>query len=321
MGLALPYQKQKKQQFNALSGRSNFFTRLRNNYEIYLLMIPGLVFLLLFKYTPMYGIIIAFKDFNIFDGISGSKWVGLQNFSRLFNSDEFYQVFRNTLLISFYKIGILFPIPIFIAVLLNEVKKMLFKRTIQTVIYLPHFLSWVIIGGLFVNILSPSGGLINNFIELFGGQPVTFMMDNHWFRSVLVFTTGWKEAGWGAIIYIAAIAGIEQELYEAAVIDGAGRIRQIIHITIPGIASTIVLMFILRIGSVLDAGTEQILIMYNPVVYKTADVIGTYVYRIGLGKMDYSFSTAVGLFNSVVGFLLIITGNTVSKKLLHKSIW
>lgn len=291
------------------------------NLDLYLLMIPGLVFLILFKYTPMYGILIAFQDFNVFDGIAGSKWVGMQNFNKLFLSDEFYLVFRNTLLISFYKIVILFPIPIVAAILLNEVRNYIFKRTVQTVIYLPHFLSWVIIGGLFVNILSPSTGLVNSMIKALGGQPINFLMDNHWFRSVLVFTAGWKEVGWNSIVFIAAISGIEQELYEAAVMDGAGRINQIIHITIPRIASTIVLMLILRLGYVLEAGTEQILLMYSPVVYKTGDVIGTFVYRMGLGKMDYSFSTAVGLFNSVIGFLLVVTGNAVSKKLLQKSIW
>lgn len=305
----------------AVARKKTVWGKISGNLDLYLLMIPGLVFLLLFKYTPMYGVLIAFQDFNIFDGIAGSQWVGLQNFNKLFHSEEFYAVFRNTLFISFYKIVILFPIPIFIAVLLNEIKKMFFKRTIQTIIYLPHFLSWVIIAGLFVNILSPSGGLVNNIIKAFGGEPVSFLMDNRFFRGVLVFTAGWKEAGWNAIIFIAAIAGIDQELYEAAMMDGAGRIKQMVYITIPGIASTIVLMFILRLGNVLEAGTEQILMMYNPVVYKTGDVIGTYVYRVGLGKMDYSFSTAVGLFNSVVGFILIITGNTMSKKFVQKGIW
>lgn len=294
---------------------------IRKNLDLYLLMIPGLVFLLIFKYTPMYGVLIAFQEFNVFKGIGGSSWVGLSHFNKLFHSDDFYLVLRNTLLISVYKIVFLFPVPIFIAVVLNEVKKMLFKRTIQTIIYLPHFLSWVIIGGLFVNILSPSGGVVNQVIQAFGGEPISFMMDNRWFRSVLILSAGWKEVGWSAIIYIAAISGIDQEMYEAALIDGAGRIKQIIHITIPSILSTIVLMLILRLGSVLDAGLEQVLVMYNPAVYETSDIIGTFVYRTGLGKMDYSFSTAVGLFNSVVGLILVMSGNYFSKKLVQKSIW
>lgn len=293
---------------------------LRNT-DYYLLLIPGLLFLLVFKYTPMYGVIIAFQDFNIFEGIRGSEWVGFEQFHRLLQSAEFAQVFTNTLLISVYKIVILFPIPILIALILNEVRWMAFKRTIQTIIYMPHFLSWVIISGLFITILSPSGGLVNNIIRSFGGEPISFFMSNDYFRSVIVLTAGWKEVGWNAIVFIAAIAGIEQEQYEAASIDGAGRIRKMFHISLPGILPTIVLMFILRLGSVLDAGTEQILTMYNPVVYETGDVIGTFVYRMGLGKMDYSFSTAVGLFNSVVGFILVVSGNYVSKKLVKRGIW
>ncbi|ASA26238.1 ABC transporter permease [Paenibacillus donghaensis] len=291
------------------------------NRDYYVLLIPGLLFLLLFKYTPMYGVLIAFQNFNIFDGIRGSEWVGLAQFHKLILSEEFGQVFMNTLLISVYKIVLLFPVPIVIALVLNEVRRMFFKRTVQTIIYLPHFLSWVIISGLFVTILSTSGGLVNNIIQWFGGEPISFFVSNQYFRSLVVFTAGWKEVGWNAIIFIAAIAGIDQEQYEAAAIDGAGRIRRMLHISLPGILPTIVLMFILRLGSVLDAGTEQILTMYNPVVYETADVIGTFVYRIGLGKMDYSFSTAVGLFNSVVGFILVISGNYISRKLLNRGIW
>lgn len=292
-----------------------------SNWDMYLLLVPGLIFLLLFKYSPMYGVVIAFQDFNIFSGIGGSEWVGLEQFQRLVHSDDFLKVLTNTLLISFYKIAILFPIPILIALILNEVRKMFFKRTIQTIVYLPHFLSWVIISGLFVNILSPSGGLVNEIIRSFGGEPISFLQDNAFFRSVVVFTAGWKETGWNAIIFIAAIAGIDQEQYEAASIDGAGRIRKMISITLPGILPTIVLMFILRIGNLLEAGTEQILTMYNPLVYDSGDVIGTYVYRMGLGQQDYSFSTAVGLFNSVVGFLLVVGGNMLSKKFLKRSIW
>ncbi|NOU82504.1 ABC transporter permease subunit [Paenibacillus sp. LMG 31459] len=288
---------------------------------MYALLLPGLVFLLLFKYTPMYGILIAFQDFNIFGGIGGSEWVGLAQFEKLIHSSDFMNVLINTLVISLYKIVILFPIPVLIALLLNEVKRMFFKRTIQTVIYLPHFLSWVIISGLFITILSPAGGLVNEIISSFGGHPVSFLTDNQFFRSVIVFTAGWKETGWNAIVFIAAIAGIEQEQYEAAAIDGAGRIRQMISITLPGILPTVVLMFILRIGSLLEAGTEQILTMYNPLVYQTGDVIGTYVYRLGLGQQDYSFSTAVGLFNSVVGFVLVLSGNMLSRKFLNRSIW
>lgn len=285
------------------------------------MMIPGLAFLILFKYVPMYGLTIAFQDFNIFAGITGSEWVGWANFQKLLGSSEFYQVFTNTLLISIYKLVFQFPIPILFAILLNEMRSMFVKRTIQTVIYLPHFLSWVVVSGLFVSILSTPGGLLNQVIQALGGEPIAFMMEKSFFRSVVVTSNIWKDAGYGAIVYIAAISGIDQEIYEAARVDGAGRIRQIIHITIPGLASTIVLMFILRLGQLLNAGTEQILMMYNPVVYEVGDVIGTYVYRMGIGKMDYSFSTAVGLFESVVGFILLMSGNFLCRKLVNRSIW
>ncbi len=294
---------------------------LRKNYDMYLLLIPGLVLLILFKYVPMYGITIAFQDFSIFKGISESDWVGWANFAKLFSSEEFFQIFRNTLLISLYKLAVTFPLPIFIALVLNEIKRMTYKKVVQTVIYMPHFLSWVVVAGMFTAILSTSNGLINNIIAALGGEAVPFMMSKSWFRTILVVSEAWKGMGWGAIIYIAAISGIDQEMYEAAALDGAGRLRQILHITLPNLTSTIVLMLILRLGKILDAGTEQILMMYNPAVYEVSDVIGTYVYRMGIGKMDYSFSTAVGLFNSVVGCILVMGGNYLSGKMTNKSIW
>ncbi|MDQ0878587.1 putative aldouronate transport system permease protein [Paenibacillus sp. V4I3] len=321
MSVTLTELERKKAHAKPKTKGSGRWKLILTNFDLYLLLVPGLLVLFVFKYAPMYGIIIAFQDFNIFDGFARSKWVGLDQFEKLIHSEEFYQVFMNTLLISVYKIVLLFPIPIIIALFLNEVRKAFFKKTIQTIIFLPHFLSWVIISGLFINILSPSGGLVNNMIQWFGGTPISFFLDNQFFRSVVVFTAGWKESGWNAIIFIAAIAGIEQEQYEAASIDGAGRIRQMLHITLPGILPTIILILILRMGYLLEAGTEQILTMYNSVVYQSGDVIGTFVYRQGLGQQDYSFSTAVGLFNSLVGFILIVAGNELSKKLIKRSIW
>ncbi|SHJ13213.1 carbohydrate ABC transporter membrane protein 1, CUT1 family [Clostridium amylolyticum] len=294
---------------------------IKKDWDLYLLLVPGLVTLFIFKYTPMYGLIIAFQDFNIFSGITGSEWVGLANFRKLFSSPEFLNVFRNTLIISVSKIIFLFPLPIILAILLNEIKNLIFKKSVQTVIYLPHFISWVIVSGLFMNLLSVNGGIVNTIISKFGGQPIAFFMEPSKFRPLLVITEGWKEVGWGTIVYLAAITGIEQEQYEAAKIDGANKLQQILSITIPGIAPTIVLMFILRLGSVLEAGTEQIMVMYNAVVYNVSDVIGTYVFRVGLGTSDYSFSTAVGLFNSVVSFMLVVGGNYLCKKFLDKSIW
>ena len=295
---------------------------IKKDWDLYLLLIPGILALILFKYTPMYGLIIAFQDYNIFtEGIMNNEWVGFANFQRLFSTPEFVNVFKNTLIISISKVIFLFPLPIIMALLMNEIKNLMFKRTVQTVIYLPHFISWVIVYGLFVNLLSANDGIINTIIVALGGEKIPFFMDSSVFRPLLVFTEGWKETGWSTIVYLAAITGIDQEQYEAARIDGANKFQQIKSITLPGIAPTIVLMFILRLGSILEAGTEQIMVMYNPTVYNVADVIGTYVVRVGLGTMDYSFSTAVGLFNSVVAFVLVVTGNYLAKKYTEKGIW
>lgn len=303
------------------SGPRRLMRDVWKDWDLYIMLIPGLIFLLIFKYSPMYGIIIAFKDFNIFAGMADSPWVGWANFERLVHSPEFANVFRNTLIISVYKIIFLFPLPIIMAILMNEIKNMIFKRSIQTIVYLPHFLSWVIVSGLFIDLLSTNGGLVNRLIEQLGGKPIAFFMDTSVFRSLLITSAGWKEVGWGTIIYLAAITAIDVQLYEAAKIDGAGRFRQIWHITVPGLVPIIMLMFILRLGNILEAGTEQILVMYNSIVYGVADVIGTFVYRVGLGQQDYSFTTAVGLFDSVIGFILIISGNALSRKLLKRSIW
>lgn len=310
-----------KVQLKKAKRKNRVWIDIKKDWDLYLLLIPGILTLFLFKYTPFYGLLIAFQDFNIFSGIAGSEWVGLDNFRRLFSSREFSLIFQNTLVISITKIIFLFPLPIFIAVMLNEIINTKFKKAVQTVIYLPHFISWVIVSGLFINLLSINGGIINRVIESLGGQPVGFFMDKEWFRLLLVFTDGWKEVGWGTIVYLAAIVGIEQEQFEAAKIDGANKFQQILNITIPNIAPTIILMFILRLGNILEAGTEQILVMYNPIVYEVADVIGTYVFRVGLGTSDYSFSTAVGLFNSVISFVLIVSGNKLTKKYFGKSIW
>ena len=303
----------------------SYFKRLRSDivkdWDLYFMLLPGVIFLIIFKYAPMYGIVIAFKDFNIFAGMAASPWVGWENFERLTTSPQFSNVFRNTLIISLYKIIFLFPLPIAMAILMNELRHLIFKRTVQTIVYLPHFLSWVIVSGLFIDLLSTNGGLVNKVIVQFGGEPIAFFMEPSVFRSLLITSAGWKEIGWNSIIYLAAISAIDLQLYEAARIDGAGRFRQIWHITIPGLIPIISLMLILRLGNILEAGTEQILVMYNAIVYNVADVIGTFVYRIGLGQQDYSFTTAVGLFESVIGFILIISGNYLSRKYLHRGIW
>lgn len=301
--------------------KKTVLSQIKQNSDMYMLLLPGLALLILFKYVPMYGILIAFQDFNIFDGIAGSEWVGFAHFAKMFQSAEFYRVLWNTLALNIAKIVVMFPIPIILAILLNEMRCEAYKKSVQTIIYIPHFLSWVVVGGLFVNILSPTSGIVNQIIKMMGEKPVPFMTSNSWFRSVLVVSATWKEAGYNAIIYIAAIAGISQEIYEAAKMDGAGRFRRIIHITLPELSSTIILMLILRLGEILINGTEQVLIMYNSVVYETGDIIGSYVYRMGIGKMEYSFTTAVGLFESIVGLVLVMGGNALSRRMLDKSIW
>lgn len=299
---------------------------LRSHYDMYLLLIPGLLFIFVFNYLPMYGITLAFKDFNMFAGsnpfssLLKSEWVGLEHFRNLFGRSDFRQAFGNTLIISFYKLVFLFPLPIVLAIMLNELRVVLYKKILQTVLYLPHFLSWAVVSGIFVTLLG-STGIVNQFLEQVFGHSISFLMDTSVFRAVLVATDGWKDIGWSSIIYLAAITAIDQEQYEAATVDGASKLQKIFYITIPGIAPTILLLLILKVGHILEAGFEQIFIMYNPTVYEVADIIGTYVYRMGLGQMDFSLGTAVGLFNSVVAFILIVSANGLAKKYLKRSIW
>lgn len=290
-------------------------------WDFYLMLIPALLFLLVFKYAPMYGVVIAFKDFNIIQGVMKSPWVGLQHFRELFAFSEFPQVVRNTLIISLMKLVIGFPAPIIMALLLNELRFALFKRTVQTITYLPHFISWVVIGGITVDLLSPNSGIVNMVLQSFGVKPIFFMTDEKLFRWILVLTDIWKEAGWGAIIYLAALLGINEELFQAATVDGAGRIRQIWHISLPGIRSTIVVLLLLRLGNVLDVGFEQVLAMYNPTVYSVADIIDTYVFRVGLGTMQFGLTTAAGLFKSVIGCILLIVANYIARRLGEDGIY
>ncbi|WP_135555738.1 ABC transporter permease [Paenibacillus cymbidii] len=284
-------------------------------WDLYLMMVPALLFLVVFKYAPMYGVVIAFKDYNLIQGVFGSRWVGLQYFRELFAFDEFPQVIRNTLAISLMKLIVGFPAPIVLALLLNELRLNKFKRSVQTVTYLPHFISWVVIGGIAVDVLSPSSGIVNKAIQAFGFEPIFFLSSEKLFRWILVFSDTWKEVGWGAIIYLAALLGINDELFQAATVDGAGRMRQIWHISLPSIRSTIIVLLLLRIGHLLDAGFEQVLVMYNTTVYDVADIIDTYVFRVGLGTMQFGLTTAAGLFKSVIGCVLLVLANTLARRM------
>ena len=281
---------------------------------LYLLLIPGLAYVIIFHYIPMAGLVIAFQDYKVFLGISGSKFVGFANFERLFQTSKFLSVLTNTFIISGYKILFGFPVPIILALMINEVRQKGFQRTVQTVVYLPHFLSWVIMSGIVMNLLAPGDGVINLIIKAFGGKPVFFLAESSYFRTILVVTDIWKEMGWNAIIYLAALAGVPQELHEAAVIDGSNRLQRIFYISLPYILPTITVMFLLRLGGVLNAGFDQVFSLYNSAVYDVGDVLDTYVYRIGVVDRKYGFSTAVGLFKSVVACIFVLTFNYIANK-------
>ena len=293
---------------------------VRGEWELHAMLLGAVSLLIIFRYLPMGGLLMAFQDYDIFEGFAASPWVGLRHFRALFSSVEFPIVLRNTLLISLYKIIFFFPIPILIALMLNEVTHARFKRTIQTIVYLPHFLSWVIVTGLVFDMFSNTG-VVNRLLSMLGGERRRFLMEPALFRSFVVGSAIWKEAGYSAIIFLAAIAGIDPTLYEAAMVDGAGRIKQILHITLPGILPIIVISLLLRVGTIMDANVEQIRAMYNPTVYATGDVIGTFIYRTGLSNMEYSYASAVGLFNSVVSFTLVVLANSASRKLVSRSLW
>lgn len=287
---------------------------IKHKYVLYLMLIPGLLFYLIYRYLPMCGIIIAFKDYNIFSGIFDSKWVGLYHFEKLFQSSAFFRALQNSLIISSLKLIINFPLPIVLAIFLNEIRNERFKKTVQTITYFPHFLSWVVVAGLLNNLLSPTDGLINALIKASGGKAINFLVNKAWFRPILIVSDLWVSLGWNSILYIAAINSIDPTLYEAATVDGAGRWRRMWHITLPGIRPTIVMLLILRIGSIMSNGFEQVYLLYSPLVYAVGDVLETYVYRIGMVDARYDFSTAVGLFQSVVNFTLILTANWLAHR-------
>ncbi len=285
------------------------------------LFLPGIIYYLVFHYAPMYGVIIAFKDYKFSLGILGSHWVGWEHFDRMFRTESFLFALRNTFLISMYKLVFGFPAPIVLALLLNEVVHERFKKTIQTISYLPHFVSWVILAGLFTQILSPSQGIVNFAIRQLGGKPVYFLADPRWFRSVLVATSIFQQIGWGSIIYIATLAGVNPEYYEAARMDGANRWQQAIHVTLPALTPVITIMLILAIGRLVNDEFDQIFNLYNPAVYSVGDVIQTYTYRAGLVDMNYSYAAAVGLFKNLFALVLIVGANGVTKRINEYGIW
>ncbi|WP_281885134.1 sugar ABC transporter permease [Paenibacillus sp. YYML68] len=288
---------------------------------LYFLTIPGIVYYLLFKYVPLAASFIAFKDYNIFKGVFGSPWVGFKHFERMFEHADFLRILKNTFILGGLDIIIAFPMPIVIALMLNELRIVAYKRVIQTVIYMPHFLSWVIIGGIAVGILSPSTGIVNQFIKWLGFEPIYFLAENSMIRGVLVTSGVWKEVGWGTIIYLAALAGVNPDLYEAAEIDGANRWQQTLAITIPSILPAMTILFLLKIGDFLDYGFDRVFVFLNPLTYENGEILDTYIYRAGLLQQEYSYTTAVGLFKSLVGLTLIVVANKLSKKATGESLY
>ncbi len=291
--------------------------RYRN---VYIILLPTLLFYIIFRYIPMFGNIIAFQDYSIAKGITGSDFVGFENFISFFKSYNFWDLLRNTVLLNVYGLIFGFPAPIILALLLNEVRCKRFKKAAQTITYMPHFISVVVAVSMVLTFLS-SDGLFNVIRQELGMGPLSFMTEPKYFRSIFTLAGIWQNTGFSSIVYLAALSGVDQELYEAAKVDGAGRWKQLLHVTLPGIAPTIIIMLIMRIGQMLSIGYEKIILMYNPTIYETADVISTYVYRRGLLDGDYGFATAVGMFNSLINLLLLITANRVSKKMTETALW
>ncbi|WP_378949455.1 ABC transporter permease [Paracoccus sp. R86501] len=294
---------------------------LKREWQLYLLLLPTIIWLLVFLYKPMYGLQIAFKDYSIFRGVAGSPWIGLEHFYTLFGNDQFLRALKNTVIISFYSLLFGFPVPILLALMFNEVLNATFKKTAQTIVYLPHFISSVIIAGIVITAFSPSAGIVNTVMGWFGVDPVYFLTKPEWFRPIFVGTGIWQEAGFQSIVYLAAMAGISPTLYESAVVDGASRWQMVWKITLPSILPTIIIMLIIRIGNMLEVSFEMIILLYQPATYETADVVNTFIYRQGLQGGQYDLAAAAGLFNAVVAFVLVMTANTVAKRYSRTSLW
>lgn len=294
---------------------------IKQDWRLYLLLLPTLIWLLLFLYKPMYGLQIAFKDYSVFKGIAGSPWIGFEHFYTLFGSDQFLRALRNTIYISLLSLFFGFPVPIILALMFNEIYHKWFKKSAQTIVYLPHFISSVIIAGIVITAFSPSAGIVNTIISWLGFEPIYFLTKAEWFRPIFVGTTIWQEAGFQSIVYLAAIAGVSPTLYESAVVDGASRWQMMWKITLPSIMTTIIIMLIIRIGNMLEVSFEMIILLYQPATYETADVINTLIYRQGIQGGQYDFAAAAGLFNAVVAFILVMAANSLSKRYSRTSLW
>ncbi|MEI7027259.1 ABC transporter permease [Paenibacillus sp. y28] len=310
-----------KKQSLTQSKRAIFNRRLKKHKWFYFMLAPGLLYFIIYKYIPMWGILIAFQDYQPFLGILHSKWVGFKHFEAFFTDETFWTLFRNTFLLAVYNILFFFPLPIIISLMLNEVRKEAFKRVVQTFVYIPHFVSWVVVVGISFLFLSSESGIVNSMLTGAGKEPINFLLSGEWFRTLITSQVIWKETGWGTIIFLAALAGVDPQLYEASKIDGAGRWRQMWHITLPAIRSTIIILLILRIGNFLDTGFEQIFLMVNPMNREVGEVFDTYVYSMGISQGKFSYSTAVGVFKSMIGLILVIGANKLAKRFGEEGIY
>ncbi|WP_231735450.1 ABC transporter permease [Gracilibacillus massiliensis] len=301
--------------------RSETWRKVKRNKMIYLMILPGLIYFLIYKYLPMYGLIISFQDYKPYKGISESEWVGFEHFTRLFTSSEFWMIFKNTLVLFGLQVFIFFPIPIIISLMLNEVRHSFFKRGVQTLIYIPHFMSWVVIVSISYVMLTLDGGIVNAIVDSLGFEKINFLLNDTWFRPMYILQVIWREAGWGTIIFLAAITAVDPQLYEAARMDGANRFRQMWHITIPAIRNVIIVLLILKIGDVLELGFEHVYLLLNASNRNVAEIFDTYVYVAGLQQGQFSYSTAVGFFKGIVGLMMVVFANWLAKRFNEEGIY
>lgn len=305
----------------AATRRQGWLRDLVRDKYLYLMLLPGILYFVIFKYIPMFGLVMAFQDYKPFTGFFNSPWVGFKHFERLFTEPQFAMLFRNTALLALYNLIFFFPLPILLALMMNEVRHERYKRFVQTMVYVPHFVSWVVVVGIFYLLLTTEGGLINELIFHLTGKKIAFLLAPEWFRTMIITQSIWKEVGWGTIIFLAALAGVDLQLYEAARMDGANRWRQLWHITLPAIRSTIVILLILRLGNFLDTGFEHIFLMLTPTNRDVGEVFDTYVYVKGLTQMQYSYSAAVGMFKSLIGLFLVMGANWLAKRFGEEGIY
>jgi putative aldouronate transport system permease protein len=303
------------------ASRNRFAERITKDRWLYFMLVPGILYFVIFKYFPMWGVVIAFQNYQPIKGFFGSDWVGAKHFIRFFNDPAFWMLFKNTFILAIYNLVFFFPLPIVVALMLNEVRKQAFKRTVQTLVYIPHFFSWVVVVSISYVLFTTEGGAVNELIAALGVEKIGFLLDENWFRTIITSQVIWKESGWGTILFLAALSGVDPQLYEAARMDGANRWKQLWNITLPSIGSTIVILLILRLGSFLDTGFEQIFLMLNAMNRQVGEVFDTYVYTAGITQGQFSYSTAVGLFKSIIGLVLVVSSNWFAKKCGQEGIY